>query len=316
MATYQKRGDKWRAIVRTRGQYASDSFATKAQAKAWALMKELEFGAAARGEVPDKAFGDLIQRYLTDFEPARSDRIRLTRFLEDDLAKVPTARLRAPQVATWRDQRLKEVASASVRREWNTLQRVCSIAVREWHWLKENPFKEAHRPPDAPPRQRRPTEGEMERILFCLGYQRDAPCETLTAQVGAAALFAIETGMRATEICSITLEHLSERAVFIPKSKNGHSRTVPLSSEARRILGQLPGGTFSVTAASLDRLWRMGRDKAVVKGLHFHDLRREALTRMANKVDVMTLAKISGHRDVRVLLNVYYAEDIGAIDLG
>ena len=45
--------------------------------------------------------------------------------------------------------------------------------------------------------------------------------------------------------------------------------------------------------------------------LHFHDTRREALSRLAKKVDVMTLAKISGHRDIKILLNTtYYAPDM------
>lgn len=315
MATFQKRGDTWRAIVRTRGQYASDSFGTKAQAKAWALAKELEFGSVARGEIPDKTFGDLVRRYLEENPPSRSDTLRLNKTLKDDLAAIRVERLAAPQVAEWRDRRLKEVSPASVRREWNTLQRVCSLAVREWHWMKDNPFKEAHRPADPAPRTRRPEQAEIDAILHCLGYCHDSECGTLTAQVGAAALFAIETGMRASEICGIKPEHLSEKSVYIPLTKNGHPRTVPLSTEARRVLRQLPGGVFSLTPASLDRLWRKGRDKAAVSELHFHDLRREALTRMAKKVEVLTLAKISGHRDLKILLNTYYAPDIGAIDL-
>lgn len=39
------------------------------------------------------------------------------------------------------------------------------------------------------------------------------------------------------------------------------------------------------------------------------------LTRLSRKVDVMTLAKISGHTDLRILQEVYYreaAEDIAA----
>ncbi len=38
-----------------------------------------------------------------------------------------------------------------------------------------------------------------------------------------------------------------------------------------------------------------------------HDTRREALTRLSKIFNVMELAKISGHRDLRVLQNVYYA---------
>jgi hypothetical protein len=33
-----------------------------------------------------------------------------------------------------------------------------------------------------------------------------------------------------------------------------------------------------------------------------------ALTSLARKVDVMTLARISGHKDLRILMNTYYRE--------
>lgn len=41
----------------------------------------------------------------------------------------------------------------------------------------------------------------------------------------------------------------------------------------------------------------------------------DALTRLAKKVDVLNLAKISGHTDLRILQKVYYAPDMGDIAL-
>ena len=49
---------------------------------------------------------------------------------------------------------------------------------------------------------------------------------------------------------------------------------------------------------------------ALIEDLHFHDTRREALTRLSKVFDVMELARISGHRDLRVLQNVYYAPSV------
>lgn len=51
----------------------------------------------------------------------------------------------------------------------------------------------------------------------------------------------------------------------------------------------------------------------MIEDLHFHDSRAEALTRLARKVDVMTLARISGHKDLRVLLETYYRESAADI---
>ena len=55
-------------------------------------------------------------------------------------------------------------------------------------------------------------------------------------------------------------------------------------------------------------LFRKCRDKLMIEDLHFHDARAEALTRLARRVDVLTLARISGHKDLRVLSEHYYRE--------
>jgi len=50
-----------------------------------------------------------------------------------------------------------------------------------------------------------------------------------------------------------------------------------------------------------------------VKGVEFRDSRATALTPMARTMDVKTLKRISRHKDVNLLLDVYFresAEDI------
>ncbi len=47
-------------------------------------------------------------------------------------------------------------------------------------------------------------------------------------------------------------------------------------------------------------------------GLTFHDSRHEAITRLSRKLDVLALAKMVGHTDIRVLV-VYYEEDAEAL---
>lgn len=64
---------------------------------------------------------------------------------------------------------------------------------------------------------------------------------------------------------------------------------------------------FNLTKASLDALFRKLKKRNLFQeNIRFHDSRREALTRLAQIYSVMELAKISGHRDVRILLNTYY----------
>lgn len=138
-------------------------------------------------------------------------------------------------------------------------------------------------------------------------------------RVAVAVLFAIETAMRAGEICGLKWAdvNMQRRIAHLPITKNGDSRDVPLSLRAAELIEQLRGiddtWVFSLDAKSLDVLFRRARDNCGIRDLHFHDTRREALTRLSKKVPVEVLAKISGHRDLRILLNVYYRPDMADI---
>ena len=124
-------------------------------------------------------------------------------------------------------------------------------------------------------------------------------------------LLAIESAMRLGEMTTLEPEqiHLSKRYVELLETKNGSSRRVPLSTEAVRLLSLVPQG-FTVSSGAASTLFRRACINAGISGLTFHDSRREALSRLAKRMDVMNLAKISGHRDLRVLLNTYYSPDV------
>jgi integrase len=131
-------------------------------------------------------------------------------------------------------------------------------------------------------------------------------------EVAVAFLFALETAMRAGEILSLTPDQVRGRVAHLDKTKNGDKREVPLSTRAVELFTMLckyNENGFTINSKQLDGLFRKYRDKAGIEGLRFHDTRRTATVKLAAVFDVMTLAKITGHRDVRTLLNVYYKVD-------
>lgn len=135
------------------------------------------------------------------------------------------------------------------------------MAINEWHWLKENPFSAVRRPKESPPRDRLPTPDEIERLRVASGYH-DGELSLVEQRVFAAFLFAIETGMRSGEICA--LKDVRGRVAYLPVTKNGSAREVPLSSEAVRIWNQV--GSFDLTDSQRDAVWRKIRTKAGWKG--------------------------------------------------
>lgn len=319
MATFKKRGEKWRVQVRFKGVKKSKTFTTKAAAKAWAAKLETEIEELALGKIPDKKVCDLLRRYMDEITPhkksPRREIMTLKRMLEDPLASIPIREITSNDIDAWRDRRLESVSGSTVVREWNTLSHVFTTAIKKWKWLQHSPTRNAQRPKENPPRTRRPTQKETDKIIHVSGYDKDQPPNSVMAKVGAIYLLAIETAMREGEIAGITEEHVHPKHVHLPDTKNGSARDVPLSLEARRILSQVMAVTkgcdtvFGITAASIDANFRKIKKKAGIEGLRFHDTRREALTRMAKKLGVMELAKTSGHKDLKILQETYYAPD-------
>lgn len=94
---------------------------------------------------------------------------------------------------------------------------------------------------------------------------------------------------------------------------------MPLSKRALELRALLPPGdsVFGLSSSSLDALFRKAKATTGVENLTFHDTRHEAITRLARKLNVLDLARMVGHRDLK-MLQVYYnesAEDItGRLD--
>jgi integrase len=99
-------------------------------------------------------------------------------------------------------------------------------------------------------------------------------------------------------------------------TKNGYARDVPLSKTARAIIEEMRGvdpvKVFTISSAVLDATFRKARFRAGLSGFTFHDARATAITRMSKKVDILTLARVSGHRDLKQL-QVYYRESASDI---
>ncbi len=81
----------------------------------------------------------------------------------------------------------------------------------------------------------------------------------------------------------------------------------------RRALKHCALAAFTINARDLDVTFRDARDACLVGDLTFHDGRASALTWLARRVDVMTLARISQHSDLRMLQRVYYRESAAEI---
>lgn len=293
MAFYRLTRYGWRAEICRRGIRDSESgFKTKAAAVAWAGQRESEIMAGVRGEIPNHTVGALLSRYKKDVSKNKKGRrweeIRLDALQRDRLSAIKLRSLDTPHVSEWQKRRLEAVSSASVRRERNLLNNVFNIAVKEWKWLRANPFFGVRRPKDGRPRRRLATPAEVEKLT------------TLNGPLSRAITVALESGMRAGEI---PRAKVNGRVAFLPDTKNGEVREVPLSAKAIEAFGD----GIALTPGSISELFARRCESLSIHGLTFHDLRATAATRLSQKLHPLQLAKMFGWKDLKHAL-IYYRE--------
>lgn len=135
---------------------------------------------------------------------------------------------------------------------------------------------------------------------------------------------ALATGMRQGEIRRLHWDHIHDTHLYLPLTKNGDPRDVPLTMAAsgvidemrnrlpRRIDGwvfgnpDMPSAEGGFTQHQVQQAFRRASAYAEehfgVKRCSFHDLRHIALTELADiHTDVIDLQKTSGHKTLAVL---------------
>lgn len=323
MASFRKRNDRWQAQIRRAGHSPiSRTFVSRTEARRWAVAQEAKLAASAPTNATvchNLTLGDLAKRYAAEVSPKKKggeiERIRLTCLARDPLASVLIRRLSATDVAEFRDRRLQVVSGETVRRELALLHSLLETAKAEWGIpLLENPASSVKKPAPSPARERRLVVDEISRLMSATQASRN---DAFRDAVG----FAIETGMRRSELLSLRWSSidLTEGVARLGRGKNGHSRNVPLSPAARKILAQREqqadgdGPIFSLTPNAIRLAWQRLTRRAGITNLHFHDLRHEAISRFFERgLSIAEVALISGHRDVRMLFRYTHlrAEDV------
>jgi integrase len=312
---FQRSDGSWRVQIRNKRQTKGNwTFDSRAEAEAWATAYE----AAPVVITPEvKTMADLMDRYSLEISPSKGGgRWEIIRImaLRSAFITIEAATMDGAHFAEWRDRRLKQVSPATVNREMNLLSAVISHAISEWRLpLACNPIRLIRRPKQPAHRTRRVSDAERNAIIKELGWNGISAPDDLREWIGWGYCFALETMMRKGEVLAPTWEHVHAKKVYLPNTKNGDARWVPLTQRARVLLSMLSPGqptdvVVPVTSGTFTAYFIQACKGAAVEDMHFHDSRREALSQRSKKLDILELMKAVGHRDMRSLA-IYYEAD-------
>lgn len=306
------------------------TFTTKTDAQKWARSVESELDRGVfidRVEAEKNTLGDVLKRYAEEIVPHKKgeavEALRVAAIRRDKIAAVKMAALTSAVLADYRNRRLKTVSGSTVNRELNLISHAINTAKREWGINIENPVADVRRPPNGKARDRRLELGEEERLLATLDTPPRRPDGKIAGPsntwIKPLVQLALETAMRRGELLALRWENvdLQKCVAHLPDTKNGEARNIPLSSRAIKLLETLPrsidGKVFPTTEDALKKAFTRACARAEIENLHFHDLRHEATSRLAERLpNLIELAAVTGHKDLRMLKRYYHprAEDL------
>lgn len=257
-------------------------------------------------------------------------------WLHTSLASRNLARVTALDLQRLRDEWLCDRKPGTVNRRLALLSHLYTVARKEWglHWLA-NPAQLVTRPVVDDARDRRlftrirlnglsPAECPRSELDWIIRATHSEALPTIL-------VLARETAMRRSEIVMLRREYidLTHGVVTLVDTKNGDTRYVPLSPFARDALRKwlagrpMRGRIFDLTPGAATRAFARARDRArrqyealckqhgrrpvraYFVDLRLHDLRHEATTILSDVYPAHALAKVTGHRDTRMLMRYY-----------
>ncbi|MEY8216014.1 MAG: site-specific integrase [Colwellia sp.] len=309
MATITARNNnQFQAKIRKKGYISvSKTFPTKKAAIEWAQdienkMTQGTFKSTKRAETT--LISDAFERYW-DEKVSKTKSASSTRYvinkLQSVIGHVHFIDISKDLVRDYKEYRLETVSGETVRKELLLLRRMIRFADSEWdiYLPQGNVAQEISLPSKSKERDRRLEPNEEEALMteskLYGGYIQDL------------IILAIETAMRRSELLKLQWQYinLDKQTAYLLDTKNGDSRTVPLSTKAIEIISKQSKSSsflFEIRADSIGQAFRRVCKRANICNLRFHDLRHEATTRFFElDLPIMEVAAITGHKDLRML---------------
>ena len=314
MASIRKRGPyQWEARIRKKGlPITCKTFETRAEAEKWARVLESEMDRGIyvpRSEAERTTLREALDRYIKEHLPRLSqthfviNRNKVLSLQRRPLADKFLASIRGKDIADFiREREAERVSGNTIRLDLAILSKLFNLAINDWGMESlNNPVTRVSKPRENKGRERRLEEDEEERLLAAT-----------SPDMGNIIRLALETAMRREEISKLRWSDidLERRTATLYETKNGETRSTPLSPRALKILHTIKTGptgnderVFNHSPDAITQAMQRACKSAEIYGLTFHDLRHEATSRLFENtdLDLMEIRSITGHKSLQML---------------
>lgn len=333
-----KKKTTFTATIRMKGyESISRTFDTKGEARAWAADIESEIK-GRRFKDPRRANVVLEEAFNRYLDTVTTRKAKTTQERERRLAKVLQLHLGTETllpditpsvVSNYRDQRLSQVSSYSVRLELALLSHLFKKAIKEWELPLENPVDSVERPKVPKGRILFLKENEAKDLLYACQVSRN---KMLYPYI----LLLLHSAMRPSEAAGLRWNQIDlmrrSLTLYITKTE---PRTVPLTKSVVRALHEIRGTkrdydfvflneegrseqARNIPSSRFRAAFNVARTRAGLPDLHMHDLRHTAASHMLmTGTDLRTLAAILGHSTLQMVLRYTHLLDehkLNAVD--
>ena len=292
------------------------TFNQKSDAMKWGRSVELQLDQSRYRDTSNASKTTLLsvmERHLKErlrvVRAPKKEQSRFNVIKKHDIVKRSLSSLTPQIFARYRDERMDDgISNSTICRELSFMSIAIKKAIRFYNcWLPEHPIPNDIKPKENPPRNRRLQEGEFEKLMqHCKTKRNSYWCSMIE--------FAIETAMRLNEQLTLKWDQVDLKKMMITilaeHSKTGVERKIPLTPRAIQILNEIPryikGRVFPVSLNNFQRAWRSITRNAEIKNLHWHDLRREACSRLMEQgLSISEVQMFTGHKTLSLMLQTY-----------
>ena len=321
----------WRAQVRRKGKYVSNSFKRRADADAWAIEAErtIDKGLDPRSVNPRKVrcFGDIIDLHVQDMlevgKIIRRSKRAVLESLKIALGGYRLEEMTRPTLIEFGKKRAKQGAGpATLAVDFSFIGTLMTHAAAV-HGISVFPEQvklarvaliRLGLVGNASERDRRPTQRELDDLIK---YFDEKPRQLIP--MSRIIRFAVATALRQQEICKIIWDDvdIENRMVTIrdrkdPRKKDGNHMRVPMLDLTgysawevlleQRIVTRGRGRVFPHHHKSTGTAFQRACKDLKINDLHFHDLRHEATSRLFETgLTIEKVALVTGHKDWKML---------------